>query len=166
MTRMFSCRSIPTIGSRCFDEFVFVDGEMMNIAILGYGKMGHLVEEVAKHKGISVPVIIDAENEGGREITAEKLSGVDVCVDFSMPKAVVDNIKACAAIFLSMSKRNFRARPTLSRTNAILRNSPHCRRRWTLLAQHTRSGAIGWYERRLNLKSEATIVSTTQDARI
>src|SRR5262249_30524355 len=70
----------------------------MNIAILGYGKMGHLVEEVAKHKGIGVPVTIDAENEGGREITAEKLSGVDVCIDFSMPKAVVDNVKACAAI--------------------------------------------------------------------
>ena len=70
----------------------------MNIAILGYGKMGHLVEEVAKQKGIGVPVTLDKENEGGREITRERLAEVDVCVDFSQPDAVVDNVKACAAI--------------------------------------------------------------------
>lgn len=70
----------------------------MNIAILGYGKMGHLVEEVAKNQRINVPIILDAENEGGREITAEKLKDIDVCIDFSMPTAVIDNVKACAAI--------------------------------------------------------------------
>ena len=70
----------------------------MNIAILGYGKMGHLVEEVAKQKGIGVPVTLDKENDGGREITKERLANVDVCVDFSQPDAVIDNVKACAAI--------------------------------------------------------------------
>jgi 4-hydroxy-tetrahydrodipicolinate reductase len=70
----------------------------MNIAIFGYGKMGHLVEEVAKQKGIGVPVTLDKENEGGREITKERLANVDVCIDFSLPDAVIDNVKACAAI--------------------------------------------------------------------
>jgi len=67
----------------------------MNIALIGYGKMGREVEAVAKEKGIKVARIFEQDNNtGGIGLTAETLKGVDVCIDFSTPAAVVANIEA------------------------------------------------------------------------
>lgn len=66
----------------------------MNIAIVGYGKMGHEIENIAKGRGHSF-VTIDLNDKSAqyREINKESLNGVDVCVDFTHPSSVVNNIK-------------------------------------------------------------------------
>ncbi len=69
----------------------------MNIALIGYGRMGKEVELVAKEKGLKVVGIFTEENNtGGLGIADDLLKNVDVCIDFSTPKAVIDNIEAVA----------------------------------------------------------------------
>lgn len=67
----------------------------MNIAIIGYGKMGHEIEKIAKEKGLAVKSIIDPEAEGAafKEINKESLKDVDVAIDFTHPDTAVENIK-------------------------------------------------------------------------
>ena len=67
----------------------------MNIAIIGYGNMGHEIGKIAKAKGISVKSIIDPHHKGAthKEINEKSMKGVDVCIDFTIPSAVLDNIK-------------------------------------------------------------------------
>lgn len=71
--------------------------DKMNIAVIGYGKMGHEIEKVAQNKCISV-IRIDPNAEGSdfREINSESIEGIDVCVDFSHPDAVIRNIEKVA----------------------------------------------------------------------
>lgn len=66
----------------------------MNIAIIGYGKMGHEIEKVAKAKGIAVTTI-DPNNDSAnyKEINEESMKDVDVCVDFTHPDSVIGNIE-------------------------------------------------------------------------
>jgi 4-hydroxy-tetrahydrodipicolinate reductase len=67
----------------------------VRIALFGYGKMGRLVEQVARRQGCEVAPILDiAENRGGSGITRRSMDGVDVAVDFSQPDAVLQNIEA------------------------------------------------------------------------
>ena len=69
----------------------------MNIALIGYGKMGKEVESVAKEKGFKIAKILTIENNtGGLGIDKDSLKGVDVCIDFSTPAAVIDNVEAAA----------------------------------------------------------------------
>jgi 4-hydroxy-tetrahydrodipicolinate reductase len=70
----------------------------MKIALLGYGKMGQLVEQAAQREGIDVVAIIDPFS-GSRG----SLSDAEVCIDFTEPGAVIDNIKAAAAAGVSMA---------------------------------------------------------------
>jgi len=66
----------------------------MNIAIIGYGKMGHEIEKVAKDKGIAVTTIDPNEDTANfKEINEESMKDVDVCVDFTHPDSVVGNIE-------------------------------------------------------------------------
>jgi 4-hydroxy-tetrahydrodipicolinate reductase len=70
----------------------------MNLAIIGYGKMGHLVEQLAPEYGFRVPLRLDIdENENGRGITPERFRGIDVAVDFSVPGAVLTDIERLSA---------------------------------------------------------------------
>jgi len=69
----------------------------MKIALLGYGKMGRMVEEAAARHQIEVACIIAPVN-GSRG----QLSDADVCIDFSEPGAVMDNIKMVAAARVAM----------------------------------------------------------------
>lgn len=69
----------------------------MRIALLGYGKMGKLVESIALREGWQVGPKLDIEdNAGGSGITRASMSGVDVAVEFSQPDAVLRNIEAAA----------------------------------------------------------------------
>jgi 4-hydroxy-tetrahydrodipicolinate reductase len=69
----------------------------MNLALIGYGRMGHEVEHVAREKGLKVVKTFDiAENARGAALTRASLKGVDVCIDFSSPEAVYENICAVA----------------------------------------------------------------------
>ncbi|SFJ81226.1 4-hydroxy-tetrahydrodipicolinate reductase [Myroides guanonis] len=61
----------------------------MKIALLGYGKMGRIIEEKAIQRGHEI--IYKKESEG----TFEGLEKADVAIDFSVPSAAVTNIKAC-----------------------------------------------------------------------
>ena len=71
----------------------------MNIAIVGYGKMGRLIERLAAERGISVVTRLDEFNNANFEgITADNFRNVDVAIDFSIPSAVVSNIERIAAL--------------------------------------------------------------------
>ncbi len=69
----------------------------MKIAIIGYGKMGRMVEELALRQGWGIGPKLDIEdNRGGNGITRSSMTGVDVAVEFSQPDAVMANIEAGA----------------------------------------------------------------------
>lgn len=70
----------------------------MNIALIGYGKMGHEIEKIALEKGHQIVLKISAENL--QELTAENLKKADVAIEFSTPHTVVQNINLCASIGL------------------------------------------------------------------
>lgn len=61
----------------------------MKIALLGYGKMGKVIERIAIERGHQIVLKKDESN------TFEGLSNADVAIDFSVPKAAVDNISNC-----------------------------------------------------------------------
>ena len=66
----------------------------MNILLLGRGKTGSLVAEAARQRGHEIHVVGAAENAGGHALTAEKLHGVDVVIDFTAPPCVLVHIEA------------------------------------------------------------------------
>ena len=69
----------------------------MNIAIIGYGKMGHEIERAAEAKGISVRTIDPTAGDADfKEINEESMRNIQVCVDFSHPNAVIGNIEKSA----------------------------------------------------------------------
>ncbi len=72
----------------------------MNIAIVGYGKMGHIIEKIALDKGMNVKAKIDpvAEDATHKEVNEESLQGIDVCIEFTAPDIAVENIKKIAAL--------------------------------------------------------------------
>src|SRR5256885_14345684 len=74
----------------------------MNILILGRGKTGTLVAEVARQRKHEVTVAGAAENAEGAALFAEKLRDVDVVIDFTTPDAVLLNIEACVKANKSM----------------------------------------------------------------
>jgi 4-hydroxy-tetrahydrodipicolinate reductase len=66
----------------------------MRIAIVGNGKMGRMVAALAEARGHVVQTVVgSSENAGGRALTAERLAGVDVAVEFTRPDAVVANLE-------------------------------------------------------------------------
>lgn len=76
----------------------------MNIAIVGYGKMGHEIEKLAKEKGITIKSIIDPKigEATHKEINEESLKDVDVAIDFTHPDSAVENIKKVSALGRNM----------------------------------------------------------------
>lgn len=71
----------------------------MNIALIGYGRMGREVERVAQERGIKIVRRFDVAGTGDAvEITRETLKGVDVCIDFSSPESVVETITEIASL--------------------------------------------------------------------
>jgi len=65
----------------------------MNIALLGYGKMGRIIEQFALDRGHEIVLKIDAYNLD--ELTAENLRKADVAIDFSTPDSALANIAKC-----------------------------------------------------------------------
>jgi len=70
----------------------------MLILVLGKGKTGSLVAEVARERGHGVRALDINENEHASALTAPNLAGVDVVVDFTAPEAVVENMRAVLAL--------------------------------------------------------------------
>jgi 4-hydroxy-tetrahydrodipicolinate reductase len=63
----------------------------MNISLIGYGKMGKAIEEIALQRGHAVPLKIDLDNAD--EFTKENLSKTDVAIEFTGPHSAYDNLK-------------------------------------------------------------------------
>jgi 4-hydroxy-tetrahydrodipicolinate reductase len=71
----------------------------MKIAIVGYGKMGRLIEQLSPEYGCEVGLKLDEYNNANYAgITREKFAGIDVAIEFSTPEAAVENIERLAAI--------------------------------------------------------------------
>lgn len=65
----------------------------MKIALLGYGKMGKMIEQLALQQGHQVVLRIGSQNR--RELKPEKLREADVAIEFSRPDSACDNVCAC-----------------------------------------------------------------------
>jgi len=74
----------------------------LKLLILGQGKTGSLVAEVAHERGHQVRTIASKDNPEGRGITSELVKDVDAVVDFTTPQAVLENISACARLGANM----------------------------------------------------------------
>jgi 4-hydroxy-tetrahydrodipicolinate reductase len=61
----------------------------MRIALIGYGKMGHEIEAVAREQGETIARTFDI----GNPVDAASLADVDVCIEFSTPETVLENIR-------------------------------------------------------------------------
>jgi 4-hydroxy-tetrahydrodipicolinate reductase len=71
----------------------------MNLAIVGYGKMGRLVDQLAPQYGFDVKLRLKGDNNGGYEgLTRQNLRGVDAAVEFSTPAAAPENIGRLASL--------------------------------------------------------------------
>jgi 4-hydroxy-tetrahydrodipicolinate reductase len=70
----------------------------MLILVLGKGKTGTLVAEVASERGHGVRALDINENPHASALTAPNLAGVDVVIDFTSPEATVENIRAVLAL--------------------------------------------------------------------
>lgn len=70
----------------------------MVLLVLGKGKTGSLVAQVARERGHSVRVLDFKENAGASALTAVTLAQVDVVVDFTNPTATIENMRACLAL--------------------------------------------------------------------
>ena len=70
----------------------------LGLAIVGYGKMGRLIEQLAPEYGFDVRLKFDgANNAHGVGLTREALRGIDAAVEFTTPEAAVENILWLAA---------------------------------------------------------------------
>ncbi|MBC7721016.1 MAG: 4-hydroxy-tetrahydrodipicolinate reductase [Pedobacter sp.] len=65
----------------------------MNIALIGYGKMGKAIEEIALAKGHTVLFKFDISNQA--EFTINNLQKCDVAIEFTSPHSAVGNLKKC-----------------------------------------------------------------------
>src|SRR2546430_16764508 len=71
----------------------------VGLAIVGYGKMGRLIEQLAPEYGFEVRAKFDARsNPRGQALSDRTLQGVDVAVEFTSPGAAPENIRGVAAM--------------------------------------------------------------------
>lgn len=63
----------------------------MKIALIGYGKMGHMIEDVARKRGHEIVAIIDKENN--HEIESDAFRSADVAIEFTSPSTASDNCR-------------------------------------------------------------------------
>ncbi len=67
----------------------------MKLLLLGAGKTGSLVAEVARERHHVVTILRSADNPAASALTVDALRDVDLAIDFTTPHAVLDNITAC-----------------------------------------------------------------------
>ena len=65
----------------------------MKIALLGYGKMGRIIEKIAIDRKHEIVLKIDQDNQ--HDLTADNLHKADVAIEFSTPGTVLNNIEQC-----------------------------------------------------------------------
>lgn len=71
----------------------------MKLAIVGYGKMGRLIEQLSPGHDFEVVLRLDEfNNQNGAGMTGEAFAGVDVAIEFSAPEVAPENLKRLAAL--------------------------------------------------------------------
>ena len=61
----------------------------MKIALIGYGKMGKMIEEIALSRGHEIVSIIDADNQ--QDFDSPEFASADVAIEFTAPMVAFDN---------------------------------------------------------------------------
>ena len=75
----------------------------MKLAIVGYGKLGRLLDTLAPEYGMQTVLKLDEFNNANYAgITREAFEGVDVAIDFSTPETVVPNVERIAALGVNL----------------------------------------------------------------
>src|ERR1700760_981439 len=69
----------------------------MLFLVLGRGKTGRVIAEVAHEHGHGVRVVGEEENRNAMALTAPVLASFDAVIDFTTPEAAVSNMRACLA---------------------------------------------------------------------
>ena len=67
----------------------------MKLALIGYGKMGRMVEALARERGHAIVAIVDPQEGTHRKIDSHSIREADLCLEFTHPEAAVGNIRAC-----------------------------------------------------------------------
>lgn len=67
----------------------------MNIAIIGYGRMGHMIEQIAVERGHTVCATIDVDNLA--DFDSKGFRQADVVIEFTHPTSAYDNVERCFA---------------------------------------------------------------------
>ena len=71
----------------------------MNLAIVGYGKMGRLIEQLGPEYGCEVKLRLDVDNNAKFEgMTKENFRGIDAAMEFSTPATAPENIERLALL--------------------------------------------------------------------
>ena len=65
----------------------------MNIALIGYGKMGKAIEQIALSKGHQIVLKIDIDNAA--DFNASNLAKADVAIEFTGPHSAFNNVMKC-----------------------------------------------------------------------
>lgn len=65
----------------------------MNIALIGYGRMGHEIEAIAINRGHVIKLIVDQDNTD--DLKRNNLKGIDAVIEFSSPATALSNIITC-----------------------------------------------------------------------
>ncbi len=81
------------------EKITLNESAILNLALLGYGKMGKAIAEIAPERGFQVKLVLDEHsNPAGEGITAGNFQGIDACLDFTTPSCVLENIRRVAAL--------------------------------------------------------------------
>ena len=62
----------------------------MKIALIGYGKMGHMIEQIARERGHEIVSIIDIDN--AEDFQSKAFASADVAIEFTAPQAAYGNV--------------------------------------------------------------------------
>lgn len=70
----------------------------MNIALVGYGKMGKAIEEIAVANGHTIGLKIDHDNAA--DLFIQNIAGIDVAIEFTGPHSAFENVMKCLSMGL------------------------------------------------------------------
>jgi 4-hydroxy-tetrahydrodipicolinate reductase len=71
--------------------------DKVNVGLIGYGKMGKMIESIAAKHAVSVLTYFDIDDVFHiSDLVREKITNIDVLLDFSVADAVLDNVKNAA----------------------------------------------------------------------
>jgi len=71
----------------------------MKLALVGYGKMGRMLERLAPEFGFETGLVLDVHNNaGGSGLTAENFRGISAAIEFTTPETAAENLLRLAAL--------------------------------------------------------------------